>query len=62
MASTHKPGTILEVNAGPHDRKNAVVSWACTGGSECEGSHTLRELDESGEPGRQVACQCVPGQ
>lgn len=59
MADTHGPETILEVNAGPHDRQNVVVSWPCEGGCGCAGSHTLYELGDSGERGEEVACQCV---
>lgn len=60
MATNHEPGTILEVNAGPRDRSNAVVSLTCAGDCDCEGGHTLFELDESGERGEAVPCQCVP--
>lgn len=56
----HEPGTILEVSAGPHDRKNAVVSLPCSGGCGAGGEHTLFELDETGKPGASVPCQCIP--
>jgi hypothetical protein len=56
----HDPGTILEVHAGPHDRKNAIVSLSCDGECGCGGHHGLFELDEAGKPGAAVPCQCIP--
>lgn len=58
--SSHDPGTVLEVSAGPHDRRNAVVTWTCEGDCDCGGSHAMYEVDEAGGRGAQVPCQCVP--
>ncbi len=64
MAESHEPGTILEVNAGLHDRKDAIVTWTCSGGCDCEcdceAGHVLYELDENGNQGAEVPCQCTP--
>ncbi|MCE5217104.1 PmoA family protein [bacterium] len=57
----HEPGTILEVQAGPHDRKDVVVSYPCTAGDGCGEGHALFELGADGKPGVQVPCQCVGG-
>ncbi len=59
MARNHEPGTVLEVKAGPHDRKNAFVAFECGGGCDCQTGHTLYELDESGNRGAIVPCQCL---
>ena len=59
MAGNHEPGTVLEVKAGPHDRKNAFVAFECGGGCDCQTGHTLYELDESGNRGAIVPCQCL---
>ncbi len=57
-------GTIVEVNAGSHDRENTVVyaAYACVP-AEHEG-HSLREVDASGNLGDLVPMQCTaaPGE
>jgi len=59
MSANHEPGTVLEVKAGPHDRKNAFVSFPCGGGCGCDSGHTLYELDADGNRGKKVPCQCI---
>lgn len=49
----------VEVNAGPHDRKNAVVSFVTQTACEEGKSHTVQELNADGAPGAFVPCQCL---
>lgn len=53
-------GTIVEVDAGNHDRQNTVVyaPYACVPG-EHKG-HSLAEVDDSGNLGDLVPMQCLP--
>ena len=56
---------VYEVSAGPHDRREALVSVPCDSDCschcECSHGHAVYELDDRGERVRQVPAQCVPG-
>lgn len=51
--------TIVEVKAGPHDRKNAFVSYFCAEACSEEKVHVVYELNASGGKGAAVPCQCL---
>ncbi|MCD6351040.1 MAG: PmoA family protein [Armatimonadetes bacterium] len=60
--------TIFQVEAGPHDRKDVLVSARCPSASECcacccdaseHHSHALWLLDDKGNRVEQVPVQCV---
>jgi hypothetical protein len=61
MPESLREGTLLVVEAGPHDRQNVIVTADCGGGCECESGHTLYESDETGKVGAPVVCQCEAG-
>lgn len=50
---------MVEVSAGPHDRKNAMVSAICGGNCGEMGSHAMFEVNEDGSWGAQIPCQCL---
>lgn len=56
--SVCKEGSIIQINAGPHDRKNSVVTVACEGVCECAGRHVLNEIDEQGNASGRLSAQC----
>ena len=51
--------TVVEVNAGPHDRKNAVVSFFCNEGCGEEKFHVVNELNADGSLGAAMPSQCL---
>ena len=56
MSCSCQHDEILEINAGPHDRENAVIKVACEPG--CTGIHPLTDQDS----GEQVPAQCSEGE
>ena len=56
--SETKDGIILEVNAGPHARRNAFVSTVLVCDENCPGEHKLYEVDANGACGALVPSQC----
>ena len=44
-------GTVVEVSAGPHDRKDAFVSFCCAGACGDDADHTVNEIDAGGNVG-----------
>lgn len=52
-------GIVVEVNAGPHDRKNAIVSFVSEHACDETKVHVLREMNADGTPGAVVPCQCL---
>ncbi len=50
---------VVEVNAGPHDRKNCFVSFATDCACDCEAGHVVEELDAQGNAVKQIAAQCL---
>jgi hypothetical protein len=72
MGDKASEGAVFEVAAGPHDRRDAIVTVACPAcegecdcGCDCgceQGSactHELWELDAEGKDTRPVPCQCI---
>lgn len=57
MSDGHR--TIVEVSAGPHDRKNAFVSFACKESCTEEALHIVQEIDGAGQPGASIPAQCL---
>ncbi|MGE5531369.1 MAG: hypothetical protein ACM3VW_04540, partial [Bacteroidota bacterium] len=51
--------TIVEVAAGPHDRKNAFVTFFCNESCTEDTVHVVQELDAAGQPGAFVPSQCL---
>jgi hypothetical protein len=51
--------TIVEVAAGPHDRKNAFVTFFCNESCSEDTMHVVQEIDASGQPGAVVPSQCL---
>ncbi|MEN6544449.1 MAG: PmoA family protein [Armatimonadia bacterium] len=51
--------TVVEVNAGPHDRKNAVVSFFCNEGCSENLVHVVNELNADGSLGAAMPAQCL---
>ncbi len=58
MMSVCEEGNIIQVNAGPHSRKNAIVQVMCEEVRDCVGGHTLHEIDEGGDTVAQLPAQC----
>lgn len=56
--SVCEEGSIIQITAGPHPRKNAVVSVPCEGECNCAGGHILYEIDEAGNTVAQLPVQC----
>jgi hypothetical protein len=54
------PGRVFDVAAGPHDRRQAVVTVPCAD-CTCTGAHLLEETDLHGNPLGQVTAQCQAG-
>lgn len=54
-----KDRIIVEVKAGPHDRKNCFVSFnpSCT--CDCEEGHIVEELDAAGNVVKAIPAQCL---
>jgi hypothetical protein len=50
---------VVEVNAGPHDRRNAVVSFVTEHACDEDKGHTLHEVNADGSLGAHVPCQCL---
>lgn len=50
---------IVEVQAGPHHRKNCFVSHYLKCACDCEQPHLVQELDAQGNAVRAVPAQCV---
>ncbi len=50
---------LLEVDAGPHDRKNAIVSFVSSHTCGEDKVHLLHEVNTDGSLGPQVPCQCL---
>jgi len=53
-----KDRIIVEVNAGPHDRKNCFVSHLLLCDCDCEEGHVVEELDADGKAVKQIPAQC----
>jgi len=56
MSSCCSHNTMIRIEAGPHNRQNAVVTLDCEPG--CVGVHTLTDQDS----GEQIPAQCFDGQ
>lgn len=50
---------VVEVQAGPHDRKNCFVSYNASCGCDCEEGHFVEELDAKGKVVRTIPAQCL---
>ncbi len=61
MSASGSDILLLEVDAGPHDRKNAVVSFVSTHDCGGELAHVLHEVNADGSLGAKVPCQCLGG-
>lgn len=66
MCGNHHGSVIYEVSAGPHARRDVVVSATCPArgcGCGCQGGHghghTMWKLDENGQRLEAVPVQCV---
>ncbi len=66
MHGAESERVIYEVQAGPHDRRDVIVSGPCPSLGCCcgcggeEHSHSLWRLDDEGRRAEQVPVQCVP--
>ena len=49
---------VVEVNAGPHERNNVLVSLPCHPG-ECPHGHSVRPIDANGDEGAPLLSQCI---
>ncbi len=56
--SVCEEGSVIQISAGPHSRKDTVVSVWCEGECNCAGGHTLYEIDDGGNTVAELPAQC----